>query len=241
MEEELKEFGLSNNEIAIYLALLKTGTTTANRLTSVTGIKRSTTYDNLNLLINKGIVSRFSKDNVQFFAAADPKKIVHLLEDKKKRIQKIIPQLNKIKKTIKEKTKVTFYEGRKGVLTVLNDIIDQKKELLFYGSRKMALIALQHYPENFIQKRADNNIKLKAVLSQEDKEDPIYKIKKISQLSSIRFSKSLNQIQSNIFIYGNRVAFMTSEENPSGIIIKNDQIVEQQKKIFSILWKTAKP
>ena len=50
----------------------------------------------------------------------------------------------------------------------------------------------------------------------------------------------MNKISSNTFIYGDRVAFMTSEDDPTGIIIKNSKIVQQQKKIFEILWKTAK-
>ena len=45
MYEELKEFGLSENEIVIYVELLKAGTTTANRIAKLTGIKRSTTYE----------------------------------------------------------------------------------------------------------------------------------------------------------------------------------------------------
>ena len=221
MKEELQEFGLSANEITLYVTLLKTGKTTANRLAKITGMKRSTIYDNLNLLINKGVISSFTKDNVLFFESADPHKLVYILEDKKKKIEKIIPELQKIKETIQEKTGVTFYEGKRGVLSVLNDIIEQKKELWFYGSRKMALIAFKHYPENFIQKRAEEKIRLKAVLAQEDRGDPIYQIKNISKLSNIKFSKDLNQISSNTFIYGDRVAFMTSEDNPVGIIITN--------------------
>ena len=240
MNEELRDFGLSENEILLYLALLKTGKETANRIAQITGMKRSTTYDNFKLLINKGIVSRFTKNNVQHFEAADPKKLVHLIEDKKKKIQKIIPDLIKIQKTSTEKTGVTFYEGKRGVLTVLNDIIDQKEELWFYGSRKMALIAFKHYPDNFVQKRSEAKIKLRAVLALEDKGDKIYKIDQISKLSKIKYSKEMNKVSSNTFIYGDRVAFMTSEDDPTGIIIKNSKIVQQQKKIFEILWKTAK-
>ena len=43
MEVELREFGLSENEIKAYLTLLKTGVSTANRIAEITGIKRSTT------------------------------------------------------------------------------------------------------------------------------------------------------------------------------------------------------
>jgi len=240
MEKELKEFGLSDNEVEVYLALLKTGLTTANRLSQLTGIKRSTTYDNLSLLINKGIASTISKGNVRYYEAVNPEKIIHLLEEKKEKISKIVPELLKLKESTSEKTGVTYFEGKKGVLTVLNDILDERKELWFYGSRKMALIALKHYPENFIQKRAERSIKLKAVLAEQDRGDPAYKDLKIFRLSNLRFLKVMDNIPTNVFIYSDRVAFMTSSENPTGIIIKNKEVVEQQKKIFNELWETAK-
>jgi HTH-type transcriptional regulator, sugar sensing transcriptional regulator len=238
--EELKEFGLSENEITIYLTLLKTGSSTANRISQITGLKRSTTYDNLSFLVNKGVVSTINKDNVNYFEAADPKKLIYLLEEKKERIQKIIPGLLKIKESISEKTGVTYFEGKKGVLTVLNDIIEQKRELWFYGSRKMALLALKHYPENFIQKRAERGIELRALLAAQDRGDPTYLDKKIFKLSNLKFLKGLNDITTNVFIYGDRVALMTSSENPVGIIIRNKEIINQQKILFEILWKTAK-
>lgn len=240
MYKELEEFGLSENEISTYTALLKAGITTANRVAKITGIKRSTTYDNLNLLINKGIVSTIMKGNVNYYEAAEPKKILRLLDEKKDKIGKIIPQLELLKETVREKTGVTFFEGKKGVITVLNDILDEKKELWFYGSRKMALTALQNYPEDFIKKRAEMKIALKAVLADEDKGDPTYEDKKIYALSNLKFSKELNGISSNVFIYSDRVAFITSGENLVGIIIKNKEMVGQQKNIFNQLWKQAK-
>ncbi len=203
-------------------------------------MKRSTTYDNLALLINKGIVSSIVKGKVSYYEAANPEKIVQLLDEKKNRIKAIIPKLQALKEEASEKTGVTFYEGKKGVITVLNDILDQKKELWFYGSRKMGLVALENYPENFIKKRAEAGIELIAVLAEEDKGDPTYKNKKIYKLSNLRFLKKLNKIESNVFIYGDRVAFISSGINLVGIIIRNKEIVAQQRNIFRQLWKQAK-
>ncbi len=240
MYEELGEFGLSENEIQTYIALLKTGISTANRIAEITGIKRSTTYDNLSLLINKGIVSKIMKEHVQYYEAAQPEKLIYLLEERKDRIKKILPKLKSIQESTSEKTGVTYFEGKKGVLTVLNDIISENKELWFYGSRTMAKTALAHYPDNFIYKRAENKIFLKAILAEEDREHPAYKEKNIIKLSSLKFSKDLNGVSANVFIYSNRVAFMSSGENLVGIIIKNKEILNQQKKIFEMLWKNAK-
>lgn len=239
MQEELKQFGLSENEITVYVSLIKAGTSTANRIAELSGLKRSTTYDNLSLLINKGIVSLSVRDNVNYYEAAEPQKLVDLLEESKERLQKIIPKLESLKGSVTERTGVTFFEGKKGVLTVLNDIIAERKPLWFYGSRKKALLALQHYPENFLQKRAEHGIHLKAVLAEEDKGDSSYNSPKIMKLSEIKFSKALNRITTNVFIYSDRVAFMTSTENPVGIIVRNKEVVEQQKTIFTIFWDLA--
>lgn len=241
MEQELREFGLSENEIAIYIALLKTGTTTANRLAELTGIKRSTTYDNLQLLMNKGLASKAEKGKVSYFTAAEPKKLVNLLEEKKQQVEKIVPQLKALQKVAEEKIGVTYYEGKKGVFTVLNDVFAEKTdELLFYGSRKMALISQKHYPVSFVHKRAEMNIPLRAVLAEEDRGDPVYTDKKIGKLSKLRFAKGLNQIKANVFIYRDKVALMTSVDNPAGIIIKNKEVLFQQKQIFDLLWEGAK-
>lgn len=152
------------------------------------------------------------------------------------RVHRIVPALKKLSNTVSDRTGVTFYEGKKGVLTVLNDIIETGQELWFYGSRKMALEVFAHYPDNFIHKRVEHGIKLRAVLSLEDKNHPAYNEKDVQKLSDVKYVASLNGIPSNVFIYGNTVAFITSTQNAAGIMIKNVDVVKQQKQIFEILW-----
>ncbi|MBS3167672.1 hypothetical protein J4216_00930 [Candidatus Woesearchaeota archaeon] len=240
MYEGLKEFGLSENEINTYVELLKAGVSTANRVAKLTGIKRSTTYDNLNLLINKGLVSSIIREKVTYYESIDPKKIVRLMDEKKDKLIKIVTELSALKESNKEQSGVSFFEGKRGVITILNDILDEKKEFWFYGSRKQAMIALQAYPDNFVLKRAEAGLNLKAVMSEDDRGDPAMNDKKVYALSKIKFLKDLNQVSTNVFLYGDKVAFMTSGENVVGIIIKNKEIVEQQRTIFGLLWKVAK-
>jgi len=240
MYDELKELGLSDNEIKIYIELLKTGTTTANRISKLTGVKRSTTYDNLNLLVNKGLVSSIVKDKVIYFEGIDPKKIMRLMEEKKEKLNKVVKELGSLIDIKKDEGGASFFEGKRGVITILNDILDEKKELWFYGSRKEAQVALEKYPDNFVLKRAELGISLRAVMAEEDRGDPSMNDKKVYNLSKMRFLDCLNKVPTNVFIYGDKVAFMTSGENLSGIIIKNKEVVKQQRIIFESLWKLAK-
>ncbi len=239
MYEELREFGLSDNEIKIYVTLLKTGISTANRISKLTGIKRSTTYDNLSILKNKGLVSFIIKDGVCYYESIDPKKIIRLMDEKKEKLSKCVNDLILLKETNKDEGGASYFEGKTGVITILNDILDEKKELWFIGSRKKAMQAMQNYPDNFVTKRVDAGIPLRAVMSVEDKGDPSMNDKKVYKISNMRFLEELKEISANIFIYGDKVAFMTTGDNLAGIIIKNKEILKQQRRIFEILWKKA--
>lgn len=241
METELKEFGLSENESKVYLTLLKTGTSTANRIAELTGMKRSTTYDTLRLLTAKGIASTFVKDKKNYFESAQPSKLIELLKEKQEIIEKIIPELEEIQGAIPKRSTISFFEGKKGVWLVHNDMLETRKEIRFYGSRQRAINALQHYPGNFVQKRVKLGLRLKAVIAEEDRAHPFYKDPEIKKLSDIRFLKELNGVDANTFIYGTKVAFMSSGADLVGIVIESPSILKQQKRIFEILWNTAKP
>ena len=56
MEYELKQYGLSEKEIQIYLACLKKGSATTNDLSSLTGIRRSTVYEVIESLKKKSLM-----------------------------------------------------------------------------------------------------------------------------------------------------------------------------------------
>lgn len=240
MEQELREFGLGENEIQAYLALLKAGVSTANRIAELTGLKRSTTYDTLKLLVSKGIVSTHLREGKTYFEAGKPTRLADILQDKQTRIQSIIPQLAKLQESIPARSKVAFFEGKRGVIAILDDVLGTGEEFLFYGSRKKALVAMQKYPENFVKKRVERGLKMRGILAEQDREDPFLRDKSVRRLSDFRFLKAFDEIEFNVFIYGNKVGFMSSEEDLAGIILENPNLVRQQKKVFEQLWRQAR-
>lgn len=234
--DELKELGLSENEVKTYLSLLKLGNVTANNIAKISGLKRSTTYDNLQLLINKGIVSSSKKDSVNYYLASEPEKLLHILDEKKKKIHSIIPKLKELSSATIESSGVTYYDGKKGVLTVLNDVLDSTNGKFYYiGSRKMARIPLKHYPDNFVRRRVDAKIFVEGKLAEEDKVDTFIDDAHAESLSAFTYDKKLNGSKAIMFLYDNKVAFITNVEDPIGVIIKNSKIKDF---LFSLLfWK----
>jgi len=231
--KELEELGLSENEITIYLTLLKIGRTTANTVAKISGMKRSTTYDNLQLLISRGIASTSLSDSVSYYVGVDPQKLIHILEDKVRRVRDIVPELEKLRKTVLTTGGVTYFEGKKGVLTVLNDVLDTAETHFYYiGSRKMAKIPLKHYPDNFARRRVESKITLHGILAQEDEEDTFVSDVDGEAYSEIAYKKKLNGSQAIMFAYKDKISFITNREDPVGVIIENKEIAHFMKSIL---------
>ncbi|MCX6803798.1 MAG: hypothetical protein NTY48_04490, partial [Candidatus Diapherotrites archaeon] len=70
----LKEIGLTDGEVKVYLALLKLGSTKTGKLAISAGVSSSKVYKILARLEKKGLASHGIKDGVAFFSAQQPKR-----------------------------------------------------------------------------------------------------------------------------------------------------------------------
>ena len=76
----LNEIGFSEKESKIYLALLELEQATANEVARKADINRTSAYDVLDMLIKRGVVSKYKKKGHTFFTVSDPRKLITYLE-----------------------------------------------------------------------------------------------------------------------------------------------------------------
>src|SRR3989339_581456 len=96
MREELVDFGLSEEEADLFLLCLKTGEVTVNRIAELSNLARSTVYDILQKLINKGLISTTIKKSTTHYIANNPNVLLRFIDDKRYKIERILPQLEQI-------------------------------------------------------------------------------------------------------------------------------------------------
>lgn len=94
--DELRKFGLSEKEIYLYLTLLEMGPSTIIDLSRETGIKRSTTHANVDVLIQKGLVTQSKYGERRRIVAEDAEKLFLLIEEKKWDIRKLEHSLDDV-------------------------------------------------------------------------------------------------------------------------------------------------
>jgi sugar-specific transcriptional regulator TrmB len=238
MEEELKEFGLTDKEIKVYLACLKLGTALVQDIAKKAGTYRTYTYEILKSLKEKGLVSYVIRSGKQYFEVAKPEKLLNILKEKEQKIQKLMPQLQGLYKSAIEKPKIEVYEGTAGIKTVIDDLIKTGKDILVYGSTKNQLSLLHFYFPNYIKRRVKARIKIK-VLTEKSKETKELRKRNKKELREMRFFPKGIEFPTVTNIYGNKIAILSLEKDLLGIIIEGENIAKTQRIIFNLLWKQA--
>lgn len=236
MKKELIEYGLTDKESEVFLNCLKVGDATANRISELVNLPRSTTYDILEKLKHYGLITTCMIKNKTHFIASDPKALLINLEEKKQKIKKILPRLNEIKNKVKAKPLAEVFQGKMAIIKLLDEIIDNAKEIKVMGSQGNALEKIEYHPEKFRIKRLDRKIKIRQILeiSKESKKIPQDKYTKV------RFLESLSNSREGTFIYGDVVIHFIFQHELTAIRIKSKEHAIATEIIFDELWEKSK-
>jgi len=234
LKTPLEEYGLSDKEIAVFLELLPLGTVTLQEVAKRLKYPRTTVYNTLNYLVSKGIVSKIVKKGVTYFTAAEPARLRDKLDEKRKLIESILPDLEGLRKAVKETSSVEIYEGFKGVFTVISDVFKVRQQTYYFGDYKQSIEILKHLPSHARMMRLERKIPAKIVVEHID--EPIFHTKKYQALTKMRFCKTLVGFPAMIFIYGDKVAMHTIKGDLVGIIINNKQFAQAMLMVFNMYW-----
>ena len=241
IEETLKEIGLIEEEIKVYLILLKFGSSLASKVSKETKINRSHVYQLLERLITKGFVSYVIKENRKYFSAVNPEKIIEIIKEKEQKLKDILPNLLSLACFENEKPMVEIFEGKEGIKTILNDILKTKEEWLAFGSSGKGQEVLSFYAEHWEKEREKLKISLRGIL--DSSESGLKRGKEIAKrkYTKIRHAKDKYSNPSSTWIYGDKLAFVIwSKEHSFAIRMISKEIANNFKKHFEILWKNVK-
>ena len=119
--------GLSATETRVYLANLELGPTTVQEVAKKAKLSRTATYDAIETLQARGLISTFEKGKRRVFAAEEPESAVAHFKDSVRKMEQQIETLNRILPEVKllaggERPTVRFYEGNEAIYAAFNDL-----------------------------------------------------------------------------------------------------------------------
>ena len=113
IKKVLENMGFSPNEIKVYLALNNHGSSKAGKISKIAQIDRSSCYNSLKTLIEKGLVSYVSIGKIKWFQATGPRKLLDYLKEQEEDVKGILPELQKRHKAAKIEGQVRMFKGEK--------------------------------------------------------------------------------------------------------------------------------
>lgn len=242
MFEELREIGLTENEIKIYTALLEIGTSTPAQVADKIGISRSYIYDALGRLLEKEMVSIVYIKNKKHYQSVGPNLLKEIVKTKLKRIERIVPNLLGLTQKERENIHVEVHKGQYVYKTLLNDItstLSSKSEVLIFGIDDAVLSAVDpHYLthlEIYFTKLKRKKIEEKVIIKESSK--------RLEQAETTKYRFLPNESIGNVAfeVYGNKVAIFLWGKPNYLLLIKNREVANSYRKQFDILWEKANP
>ncbi len=243
----LMGFGLSQDEVMIYLVLWEKGDLSALNISRETKLSRTKVYRLLDKLIERGLVSQKIGNWGMRFVASDPMQlelIVRRQENKVKLLREQVERLvEKLRTQVKESrgnSKVLFYEGVKGLERVNFNLLRAKGEFLsmeidnanVYLPQKIA----EELRRSLVKKRIRNKL-----LTNKKELSGFTNIKEYLELVEARWiEKEKLRIKGDVFIYNEVVAMCNYVEGEVFCVeIYNPNLASMQKEMFELVWRGA--
>lgn len=236
---DLKNTGLNTKEATTYLAVLELGETSMGQLVKKSKLKRTTLYDIVESLKDKGLISTTKRNKKILYVADNPNKLVEQMEERKQALEKIIPELLAITNSIPNKPKVRYFEGIEGIKEVYRDILRYPDQKMYAWLSESMITGFDttFVTDYYIPKRLEKRIWAEVIASktsvgQDFKSRDLATLRKTRLLDGSRFPLSIE-----ISLYGkDRIGFMSIEDK-LGLIVESEPIANTLKSIFKAQWE----
>ncbi len=234
LERTLIDYGLRPKQAKVYLATLQVGSGPILKIAQQAGLARSTTEIVLASLLEKGLVSVFKKKSVKYFSADDPHTIISSLKEKTTIIERALPKFMALYGSSKARPAVRFYEGKPGMKIILQEILDEAKSLLSFGSAEDLFATLESFPD-FVKKRLELKVPIKVILKDSAKARE-RKLLGSQQLREVRLVSGNYDYHGLFYIWNDKVAMFSFGSDLSALVIESKDISKMQKAAFDIMW-----
>ncbi|OGG47628.1 hypothetical protein A3D66_01305 [Candidatus Kaiserbacteria bacterium RIFCSPHIGHO2_02_FULL_50_9] len=244
----LTDFGLSEKEAKMYLALLELEVATVNEAARTAGVNRSSAYVVLESLKKQGFVNMSGDKKIQQYVAASPEILLKVAEDSVKKhagvlddIKITVPELKALHKDTKHRPKVQMFEGKQGVWKAYFDplITEKVSDLRVFAD---AARIFKHLPDFQKQdsERGRRGIMMYAINPATKELFELMKHEQPHPPSEIALiPPEKYQFSSDMCIYGNKVVFVSPVEE-FGIVIESKEIADMLRNSFDLAWEEAK-
>lgn len=243
LEDALAQIGIGGKRARFYLAALELGDAPIHKVAEKAGITRTTAYDLLARLTREGLVSRVEKDGRYHIAAEDPRRLLEVLEDRRQRVEAVLPELRSLYARSAVQPRIRVYEGRDGIGTVLYDTLSCRSRQLcgILSMRDLLEVPGRAEMEQYIALRIAKGVHLRVIRSREKEAGPDIWPTSPADLRELRWAPAGALFTMTSWTYDEKVSIISSRQEHFGMIIESPEFSALMSNLFAVLWSASTP
>lgn len=236
----LCELGLDEKEAKVYLASLALGSTTAQKIAEEAGVKRTTTYNIIDELRNKGLIIVEFKGFKKFFTPAPPERLEAMVLERKEILEANMPALEAIYNLKADEGSIKYYKGIKACQDVYWGLLSKMQsgeDYLVLTDQKRWFELDPSFAKKFIEKRAKRNINIRLLFQESEIAREHQKFQN-NYNESIKILPPGSPLNTNLIITPHQVVIHQLVPPIFTMVIENQNIIELHRETFEIIWRS---
>jgi sugar-specific transcriptional regulator TrmB len=251
----LQEFGLPEVATRIYISLISGQPQTILEMAAELKIPRTSVYDNVQKLQEKGLVEKIVTFKSQKIAAQPIEYLQTAIEVQRAKLDRLGEKLGEIKEILAHKqvnvpeTQVRYYKGAEGIRQIMWNVLKADKQTVGYSEfGRMEVIGrefTERWSDEFRERKLVDRVITNPTI-------PVKKYIKNVVLGGVKHQLDIENIrffpQEKLYITGDTTIYNNiyavcywRQGEVVGVELENPEFVKTQKTMFELLWKLAKP
>lgn len=252
MEQLLRDLGLGEKEISVFLTVVKSGSITASEISDITVINRTTVYSITKELLRLGIIGEDIAARKNTFIRVQPEQMRAMLDPLKKELEEKEQRVTQLTQLLEKEMKETNISLPK-VVFIHHDQIESylytrtpiwNQSLLETGEEYTGFLdytfteIYHEWISWYWGQTSSQDIHLKLITNESDFEKNTMK-DRFDQRRNIIFWKGTDEITYNTWTNGHFTLLINTRKRPFYLIeIYDENFAQSQRQIFYALWST---
>lgn len=248
LEHTLALLCLDEKDRDIYNLGLEIGAQPASVFSRKIGLKRSDCYNHLKKLMGMGLMTQFDQNGVSYFEIADFKEVASRVEEQNQLVKKaqeeiVTAQRNSAKKNDHSAPKVRFYEGKSGILNLLDrclrNNVSKVLRCLSAANGFYEVLPSEFDKVYFIPERLRQGIRLKELVPCSPEMLDMKKRDDEENRETRFLDKSLS-FSASVMTYDDEILLFGVSEAPFGVLVQSKELAQFFRCVFDMIWNQSK-
>lgn len=251
VKDGLRNLGLSDDEIEVYLALLHASASPLE-LAQRTNIKRTKVYSLLKALEKRSLIIKISKEEGSMYGITDPTNLgiqvsefEALLKERQETVRQIVPMLSALQGISQGNDFIVrTYEGEEGFKQMLWQELKTKGEQLSFGGGDVEeFISSRVWVNRYRERVVESGYRIREIINSEiDLPTPIQNETYLERYSCRGVSARIVPLENQIVIYNDTVAIYSwRQDKKVGTQIVSQSFANTMRAVFDSFWKLTEP